>query len=127
MIGPDMYTLHRRSRWMMAFILSLSFTVSAQWVPTNGRRRRNGICAGHGRTDLYAGVMIAGVFRSTDDGANWTNSSSGLTNLFIQSLAIFGSDVYAGTEGSGVFRSTDQGAHWTAANSGSPAATSGRS
>ncbi len=77
---------------------------------------------------LYAGSSqrnsagtIGGVFKSTDGGASWTRSVSGLTNLSVQALAIdpiTTTNLYAGTLGGGVFKSTDGGATWNAMNSG---------
>ena len=76
---------------------------------------------------VYAGAMNqvtsglginggAGVFKTTDGGANWTLRSTGLTNLGIQSLAIdpvTPATIYAGTSGSGVFKSINGGTTWT--------------
>lgn len=68
--------------------------------------------------DLFASVGTGGgwcssttnhgVYRSTDDGATWAAVNTGLTNLFVQSLAI-GADgrLFAGTAGDGVFRSVE--------------------
>ncbi len=49
-----------------------------------------------------------GVFRSTDAGANWSAMNSGLTSLWVTTLAIdpLTSTVYAGTGGGGVFAYT---------------------
>jgi hypothetical protein len=47
-----------------------------------------------------------GVFRSTDRAASWTALNDGLTNLFVQTLAIDPrqpSTLYAGTYGGSVF------------------------
>jgi hypothetical protein len=48
---------------------------------------------------------------------NWTAADSGLTNMYIRSLAVCGGTLYAGTAG-GVFISANNGANWTAAGSG---------
>jgi uncharacterized repeat protein (TIGR02543 family) len=64
---------------------------------------------------LYAGTD-AGIFRSTDSGANWTAANTGLTRMMVSSLTIdpvihttlyLGGDYY-------FYRSTDSGDHWTA-------------
>lgn len=65
--------------------------------------------AGH----LFAGTRdSSGIFRSTDNAANWIEINSGLTNRYVWSLAIskYGW-LYAGTS-EGVFRSTDNGDSW---------------
>jgi photosystem II stability/assembly factor-like uncharacterized protein len=69
---------------------------------------------------LYAATYTFGVFKSTDNAATWTPSSTGLTALSVRALAVARSalaTLYAGTTG-GVFRSIDGGAHWTAASTG---------
>lgn len=68
--------------------------------------------------DVFAGTQGGGVFRSTDQGTNWTGVNAGLTNLDVRSLAINPrGDLFAAT-GGGVFRSADNGARWTVVNSG---------
>jgi len=70
-------------------------------------------------TDLYAGVDGGGVFRSTNNGASWTNSTSGMTNTRVSSLVISGSNLFAGTfGGAGVYLSTNNGTTWSAVNNG---------
>jgi photosystem II stability/assembly factor-like uncharacterized protein len=61
------------------------------------------------------------VYESTDNGANWKNISSGLTNRDITSFALTDSVLLGGTEYGGVYRSTDNGASWHEANTGLPA------
>ena len=74
-------------------------------------------------TNLFAGTEAGGIFLSTDNGANWTPMSNGLTSLQVNSLAVSGSTLFAGTSG-GVFLSTNNGANWSASNFGLPANTS---
>jgi photosystem II stability/assembly factor-like uncharacterized protein len=55
---------------------------------------------------IFAGTYY-GIFRSQDNGDNWTAVDTGLTNGHIQALAInSGGDIFAGTDGGGVFCST---------------------
>jgi photosystem II stability/assembly factor-like uncharacterized protein len=88
------------------------------WVnPWNG-----GIvqCLAASGTYLFAGTYSNGVYRSSDNGTNWTAFNSGLpTNSSVYALCISGTNLFAGTGGAGVFLSTDNGDNWTAAN-GSP-------
>jgi photosystem II stability/assembly factor-like uncharacterized protein len=70
---------------------------------------------------LYAGVGAGGVFKSTDAGSNWTDSSTGLPGNEVEALAIdplTPSTLYAGTNGAGVYKSTDRGTSWTAMSNG---------
>jgi photosystem II stability/assembly factor-like uncharacterized protein len=76
---------------------------------------------------VLAGTGGAGVFRSTDGGASWTRSSSGLpsdTMVFALTFAPTAPDtVYAGTYASGVYRSTDAGQTWVRVTSSLDAGT----
>jgi hypothetical protein len=80
---------------------------------------------------LYACAAVtgAGVFKTTDGGAHWANSSTGLTvNVNGQTVtpvvnAIMidpasPSTVYAATSSFGVFKSTDGGANWAPTSTG---------
>jgi hypothetical protein len=58
-----------------------------------------------------------GVFRSSDNGMNWTPVNNGLTVTGIKALAVNTTCQFAATD-VGVFRSTDLGDNWTAANNG---------
>src|SRR4029077_18075174 len=70
---------------------------------------------------LYAGIRFGGgVFKSSDGGGSWTAANTGLTDMFVTSLAIDPITtriLYAGTFG-GVFKSVDGGANWIAAAPG---------
>ena len=82
--------------------------------PFGGRVRSLAINAGG---DIFAGTEGSGVFRSTDNGDNWTQT--GLGSIDIRSLAINSVDViFAGTSLGVVFRSTDNGDSWTEINNG---------
>ena len=66
--------------------------------------------------DIFAGISSGGVFRSIDNGDNWTEINTDLMNTFVFSLAInAGGDIFAGTSG-GVFRPIDNGDNWTKIN-----------
>lgn len=69
--------------------------------------------------NLLAGTSNAAVYKSTDDGASWTASSTGMTaTADIAYFATKGTDVYAATSlvasFDTVYRSTNNGANWTA-------------
>ena len=59
--------------------------------------------------------------KSTDGGATWSVSDTGLSNNYVIALVIDpinSSTVYAGTLNGGVFKSTDGGASWSGFNTG---------
>jgi photosystem II stability/assembly factor-like uncharacterized protein len=70
---------------------------------------------------LYAG-SLAGVFKSTDDGATWALASRG---LFLQSAAVYQNAVAPGgvlyvSTGIGVFKTTDGAQTWVPVSAGLP-------
>jgi photosystem II stability/assembly factor-like uncharacterized protein len=73
---------------------------------------------------LYAGTAV-GVFKSTDGGAFWSASNTGLTDLVVGALTLdpqTPTTLYAATS-TGVFKSIDGGAHWTPSDTGLPRCT----
>jgi len=70
-----------------------------------------------GTLNFFAGSSESGVFRTTDNGANWVAVDSGLTDQRVHSFAVIGTYLFTGTLG-GVFLSTNNGTSWTAVNSG---------
>jgi photosystem II stability/assembly factor-like uncharacterized protein len=55
------------------------------------------------------------IWKSTDGGASWTASSSGLTNSHVECLDIDPNNsqvIYAGTYQGGIWKSSDGGASW---------------
>ncbi len=71
-------------------------------------------------SQIYAGTNGGGVYVSTDNGATFNQTNSGLTDLDITTLAFIGQSFLAGTDTAGVFISTDDGTDWTAAKVGIP-------
>jgi hypothetical protein len=62
-------------------------------------------------------VLAYLCFHTFDAKAQWTQINAGLTNTYVNALAVSGTNLFAGTE-SGVFRSTDSGTSWIAASAG---------
>ena len=62
--------------------------------------------------DIFLGTF-GGVYRSIDNGNNWSEINNGLPYVFIVTMEISqNGHIYAGTWGEGVFRSTDNGDSW---------------
>jgi hypothetical protein len=103
-------------------VRSLTGTIRALAVdPTNGAT----VWAARSNAATVQGTLGTpygnGVALSTDGGATFEPRNTGLTNLFVTSLAIdpsATSTVYAGTDGGGVFRTTDAGLSWAPRNVG---------
>ncbi|MGH2411184.1 MAG: WD40/YVTN/BNR-like repeat-containing protein, partial [Chloroflexota bacterium] len=74
------------------------------------------------RVTLFAGLQGGFLYRSTDDGATWQESDTGLPSAEdIASLAVgvgARGPIYAGTGGAGIFVSTDNGSTWQDDNGG---------
>ena len=69
--------------------------------------------------DIFAGTDDGPVFRSSDNGDDWSQLNTGLTLPSVRALAINSNgDVYAGTENGGIFRSTDNVDTWSQINTG---------
>ncbi len=69
---------------------------------------------------LFIGTRGSGIFRSSNDGDNWTPIDSGLTDKYVYAFTSYGTNLFAGTANGGVYLSTNNGTNWTAVNSGLP-------
>ncbi|MFH1195472.1 MAG: hypothetical protein V1720_07145 [bacterium] len=68
---------------------------------------------------ILAGTDNFGVYKSTDNGLNWTNDNNGLTSQVITDFELLpDGSILASTLGFGVFLSNDLGDSWVARNSG---------
>jgi len=98
------------------------------FVSTNGgtswtQRAGNGLKDVEVDALLFAGSTLLagthdGVYSSTDEGATWAKSSTGLPTIYgstvtVFRLASFGATIYAGTD-SGLYISQNGGVNWTA-------------
>ena len=62
--------------------------------------------------------LIATVYFFKDNGNNWIQKNTGITDSIIRSLKINGNNIFAGTDARGVFFSTDSGNRWSKKNFG---------
>ena len=99
-------------------VFSPLFRLDAQWRQTegtDGSSIRSLVVDGN---NLLAGTS-GGIFRSSDNGATWTSSGSGLNDTSITSLVKSGNKLYASTLYNGLFFSTNGGTNWIAINDSS--------
>jgi len=96
----------------------------SQWVQLNAQFTANIQCFAAStnpndttKTDLFAGTWGDGIFHSTNDGQSWARVDSGLTNLYVNTLALYKQNLYAGTN-NGFFLSENNGASWIEIDSG---------
>ncbi|NOU45619.1 MAG: T9SS type A sorting domain-containing protein [Bacteroidales bacterium] len=70
---------------------------------------------------VFAGTK-AGLYRTNDNGANWTKTCTGLNGhgTAFSGILTVGTDMFVGTTYGGVYRSSDAGNLWTAVNNGLP-------
>jgi len=88
-------------------------TSTAQWVQaSNGMGNRIVYQFAYSGSNIFAGTFQNGVYLSTDNGANWTQTS--LNDRSVWSLAISGNNIFAGSDPpGGVYLSTNNGTTWT--------------
>ncbi|BAY24881.1 hypothetical protein NIES2100_46790 [Calothrix sp. NIES-2100] len=68
----------------------------------------------------FGGTINGGIFRTSNDGQNWTAFNKGLPTTDIRTLAFnqISGKLFVGTEGSGVFRYQEDQEKWLAVNVG---------
>jgi len=102
---------------LTAIIILSSEIVNAQWDACV-----TGLAFGTVRdiavngSDIYA-ATYQGVYKSTNNGSNWTKKNYGITNDTISTFLFVDDKVFAATRG-GVFMSTNNGTTWVSKNSG---------
>ena len=106
--------------FILFFILPLQiYSQQNFWEPTNGPQ--GGFVhafAFNSSSSIFAGTE-AGVYRSTNDGDNWTEINNGLpTYRYVACIAINSVDhIFIGA-GEGIYRSTDNGESWNNISAG---------
>jgi len=94
---------------------------TAQWMQSSsGMEDRNVRALAVSGNNMFAGTYYnsfsGGVFKSTDRGISWTQTS--LNNSYVLSLAVNGNYVFAGGSESGgdVYKSSNNGTNWSASS-----------
>jgi len=118
----------RIARRLMLSLATVVITAGTAWAAINGATSvgpqggfiRSLVIDTQNPRTLYAGTFNAGVFKSTDSGANW--HYSGLAGFILSNLAVDSQNpgtIYAAS-GLGVFKSSDGGENWREVDSGLP-------
>ena len=107
---------------VIIIIVISCYSSKAQWVQLNqGLTNTNILVLAVSDTNLFAGTLSGGIFRSTNNGTSWTSESTGLpSNASVYTLTISGAILFAGIDGSGIFRSTNNGTNWTVTGLSNP-------
>ncbi|MCL4538110.1 MAG: T9SS type A sorting domain-containing protein [Bacteroidetes bacterium] len=96
----------------------VSDTTSVAALSISGTRLIAGAGGGpFGDKGIFGGNHTHGIFVSTNNGVNWSETGSGLSDTFIGALAESGGEIFAGTGGGAVLLSTDNGVNWNAVSS----------
>lgn len=95
-------------------VFIISGSAFAQWTQTSGPEGGAAFAIFADGPNLYAGMASAGVFRSTDGGATWSQKINGMG--YQTTAVIKKSGPYLLASGTvGLYRSTDDGENWTPA------------
>jgi hypothetical protein len=97
--------------------LMLGGTSFAQWAQTGLPHGAYVSCFAAKGTNLFAGTDV-GVYLSADSGVSWTPVNAGLTDTFVDAIAVSDTNLFCGTYGGGVFLSTNNGGLWAPVNNG---------
>ena len=63
--------------------------------------------------DIFAGTTLSyGIYRSTNNGLNWSYANNGLTDFNINCLVVKDYMIFAGANSGKIFRSTNNGNNW---------------
>lgn len=74
----------------LMFALNLSYS---QWIPTYGPATGSVKCLTVSGVNIFAGTAENGIYRTTNNGANWNAVNNGITNQNILSIVTSGSNI----------------------------------
>lgn len=113
-----MNSLFKRKIFLFCVIyLAYNLPTHAQdfWQQTNGPK--GGIIWKinvNKQGDIFVGTDGCGIHRSTNEGESWVEVNSGVTDLYIMSIAFNSAGhIYIGSNQGNIFKSIDNGASWT--------------
>lgn len=114
--GPDgtLYSACQTDGWGLYHSTDsgTTWTLINEGLPTNGLKYPTVNVVAATPTALLCNPTLYGVYRSSDNGANWSPSTSGLAAVNVRDVAAGRDAMFAATEYNGLHRSTDFGATW---------------
>jgi|WetSurMetagenome_2_1015567.scaffolds.fasta_scaffold33543_2 photosystem II stability/assembly factor-like uncharacterized protein len=103
---------------IIIFSLSVQLTKSQNLWQFIGPNQNENIIAINSADLIFSGDS-SGLYKSTENGVNWTYLNTGTMGSSILSIHFnANNDIFVGTEITGIFRSTDNGVIWEAINNG---------
>ena len=95
------------------FILNITININAQWVQVGPFNSMNIYSLAIKDSYIFAGAEVNGVFTSTNNGQNWTQTA--LNNQMVFALAAGSNFVFAGTGdvAHGIYITSNYGVNWT--------------
>lgn len=116
-----MKQLHSRA-FLCAFLLVCFGTgTRAQWSQLNGPYAGTVNFVTIFKENLYVGsynFLNAYVYRSTDNGASWSDFNGGVKGIAPNTTASLGNDLYVGSAGKDIYRSVGGAGNWQVLDSG---------
>lgn len=103
---------------LLSFFVIPAIPANSQWVQISSGIGNDKIVNAFvsSGTSIFAGTSSTGVFITTNNGTNWTQTS--LNNKTVNALAVNGGKIFAGTD-NGVYTSIDGGFSWSPSGLGS--------
>jgi len=110
---------------MLAMLSLCSRSLSQNfWEQTNGPNGGDFRSFAINSSGHIFAATYGSVFRSTDNGENWTQVRNGLPENYLMDLVINSNGhIFAATYSNSVFRSTNNGDNWVLKNNGLPSRT----
>ena len=106
---------------LFAILLMLvAMSANAQWVQMSNGTGNVTYIYDFASSGIYLFTLTEsnGVFRSSDNGANWVAVNNGLPLVNNRSIIAKGTSIFVSSTTGGVYRSTNNGDNWTAVISG---------
>jgi len=102
---------------LLIFILN-SGSLNAQWIETT---QSFGIIRSININDssIYLGTLLNGIYKSNDNGQNWTQKNSGFSSIYVKSI-IESTPYLFSINSDSVYRSDNYGQNWFSVKNGLP-------